>query len=430
MTTPPSARSPIWHHDQSRRINCPVCGFDGEAALLLDIDSLVPPHPRLSYATCPQCKGIIQLDFDPPSYASDGVLPEALKFYIEQGAALDILVLPAFIARTRNIQSYLEVGCGFGFGLDFAQKTFGWKVCGIDPSSIAAEGRRLLKVPIESRYLDYGDSLGGKTYSTIAVLEVLEHMQRPLDLLRLLKSHLTPQGLLVLSTPDANYIEFGREPPGFIAVLTPGYHAVLFAASTLDRCLRMAGFDDIQIKARGVTLLAVAGPGASAIDFDKAFNADAYRSYLEKRLAVESEPMLATGFGYRLFKHLVNRGLYADAEPVLRQLRERVIGRYDIDVLEPHDLLARFAHEISFEQFVEQLPTCIVGIFYFTAMLRLNQHEDRSGAVMFFYAAHTMAGVFRRAMFHYGVDDLETADLERSAREHARLVLGWMIGVT
>jgi len=34
--------------------------------------------------------------------------------------------------------------------------------------------------------------------------------------------------------------------------------------------------------------------------------------------------------------------------------------------------------------------------------------------------------VFRKAMRDFGVDDGETADLERSSRDHIKIVLGWM----
>jgi hypothetical protein len=59
-------------------------------------------------------------------------------------------------------------------------------------------------------------------------------------------------------------------------------------------------------------------------------------------------------------------------------------------------------------------------------MLRLNHHEDRAGALAYFYATYVMAGIFRNAMKAFGIDDGETADLERSADKHIKIVLGWM----
>jgi hypothetical protein len=44
----------------------------------------------------------------------------------------------------------------------------------------------------------------------------------------------------------------------------------------------------------------------------------------------------------------------------------------------------------------------------------------------YFYAAHVMAGVFRRAQEAFGIADGDTADLELQARRHLKLVLDWM----
>jgi len=52
------AFSPIWHRSKTGRACCPVCEHDGEFPLLLDIGSLIPPYPQVSFATCPACKNV------------------------------------------------------------------------------------------------------------------------------------------------------------------------------------------------------------------------------------------------------------------------------------------------------------------------------------------------------------------------------------
>jgi hypothetical protein len=141
---------------------------------------------------------------------------------------------------------------------------------------------------------------------------------------------------------------------------------------------------------------------------------------------VEPKSPLEVGLTYRLLKHLVNNGNYSAAEPVLQKLADLLRGRDGIDIQNPHGLLAHIAQPRSFDDFMMRLPACLVGALYFSAMVKLNHHEDRSAAVAFFYAAHVAAGVFRRAMRDFGIDDGETVDLERSSREHIKLVLGWM----
>ncbi len=204
-------------------------------------------------------------------------------------------------------------------------------------------------------------------------------------------------GVLVITTPNAEYIEFGREKPGYLAVLTPRYHAVLYSPASIQMALRRIGFEEVQVIGRGATLLAVAGPGVSAVDVQQVFDPAIYRDYLEQRLAsVKRCSILSVGLGYRLFKHLVNSGLYDEAEAVQKQLAGAVRERDHINILDPHRLTSQLAHRWKFEDFIERLPACLVGLLYFSAMLRLNRYEDREGALAYFYAAHVLAGVYRR----------------------------------
>jgi SAM-dependent methyltransferase len=421
-----SERTLTWHRDLKRPAQCPVCEYSGETRLLLDIDSIVEPYERVTFARCSCCGTIFQLNFAAPNYKDYFASPTAVKFYVEQGAGLETLVLPACIARARPIRCYLEIGCGFGFGLDFARHSFGWEVHGIDPSPLADQGRKVFGLPIEHRYFT-GIEAGGATYDAIAAVEVLEHIDSPDNFLSALRAKLSPDGILTLSTPNADYIEFGVEKPGLLSVLTPGHHAVLYTAGSIRLALQNAGFSDTQVIVRGATLLAVAGIGASAVDFEAAFDPSLYKAYLEMRLsAAEPGSALEVGFAFRLFKQLVNNGFYAEAEAVMHRLAATLMRRDGIDVLDPHRIIANEAHSWTFEDFISRLPACLAGVLYFNGMLRLNHHQDRAGALAYFYATHVMTGVFRKAMRDFGVDDGETADLERSSRDHIKIVLGWM----
>lgn len=419
-----SKHTPIWHRDAKRLAHCPVCTHAGTMPLLLDIASIVPPHDPVSYAVCPDCKTLFQTDFVTPSYST--TIPEALKFYVEQGAGLETLVQPAFIAGSHNKRRYMEIGCGFGFGLDFAKRVFNLQVQGIDPSELAQAGNRLLDIPIDTDdfgpdvLLHYGEQ------DAIVAMEVIEHFSNPMAFLRTAKRNLAPDGLLIITTPDAAAITFGEEHPN-LAVLTPGYHAVIFNQESLRFALQTVGFLDLQVGTRGATLFAIAGNGAARIDFDGQFDVNLYRTYLEKRLSLRGDTMLEIGLGYRLIKLLVNAGKYIAAEEILNQIAYTTWRRDRIDILDPHKLLAALPNYCTFHQFVNSFPACLTGLLYFSGMIQLNNHENRAAAIGFFYAANVVAGLFRKAMFDRAIDDGETADLERRAREHIRLVLGWML---
>jgi SAM-dependent methyltransferase len=418
-----SLHIPIWHQGITRPGQCPICAHQGDVPILLSIDSTASANTQVTFATCPMCGTLFQLEFEAPRYESNDVLPIALKFYVEQGAGLDTLVMPAFVARERAAGRYLEIGCGFGFGLDFARCAFGWDVRGIDPSPIAQEGRRLLQVNIDSRYLSASDA-GRGNYDAIGALEVLEHIAQPHEFLKILRGQLSSAGIVILTTPDAEYVESGRDKPGLLNALTPGYHAFLLSRKSLELALRKVGFTEMQIVVRGATLLAVAGEGAAGINLDEVFDAAIYRQYLERRLeTVEPPSILGIGLGYRLFKHLINTNSLAAAEPLQLRLAKTLRERDGIDILDPHRLLGELARSWKFEDYIERLPACLVGLLYFSGILRLNGADDPQGAAAYLYATHVLARIFRNAMREFGIDDGETGDLEIQARRHLKIVL-------
>jgi hypothetical protein len=268
---------------------------------------------------------------------------------------------------------------------------------------------------------------GLEPYDAISAVEVLEHIEKPYEFLNILRASLNSTGILILTTPNAEYIKFGREDPGFLAVLSPGYHVILYTPKSLEMALRNAGFTELKIMVQGATLLAIAGPGAAAVEVDKVFEPELYQRYLERRLAtVDPSSMLGIGLSYRLFKHFVNAGMYLEAEPLQKQIAQALRGRDGLDILDPHRIVAELARPWEFKELTQQLPACLIGLLYFSAMLRLNGHEDRVGAMAYFYATHVMAGVFRRAQEAFGIADGDTADLELQARRHLKLVLDWM----
>src|SRR5437660_997768 len=115
---------------------------DGSAKFLVRRTLSSSAYPQVSVASWPACGTVFQLDFKSPDYTLGSNIgtgtdrSTALKFYLEQGAGLDTLVLPAFIAGRRPGRRYIEIGCGFGFGLDFAHRALGFEARGIDPSPI------------------------------------------------------------------------------------------------------------------------------------------------------------------------------------------------------------------------------------------------------------------------------------------------------
>jgi SAM-dependent methyltransferase len=95
---------------------------------------------------------------------------------------------------------WLDVGCSFGWLLQYV-RTRGFDPYGVEPSPSAAQdarGRGLRVVVGE-----YPD-VGGKDapYQVISLIDVLEHIANPFLVLRAVRRHLTPEGILVVQVPD------------------------------------------------------------------------------------------------------------------------------------------------------------------------------------------------------------------------------------
>ena len=79
---------------------------------------------------------------------------EFLQLYVEQGASLDLMSQPLFYLPTSSVRRYLEIGCGFGFSVDFAGHGLGWSATGLEPSRIGQAGRAALGFTLQTEYLD------------------------------------------------------------------------------------------------------------------------------------------------------------------------------------------------------------------------------------------------------------------------------------
>ncbi len=104
-----------------------------------------------------------------------------------------------------NHNSFLDIGCGEGWALAYFQKQ-GWDVLGLDFSSFALE-----KFNPELRsQLRTGDlfeqvrqlSREGQAFDVLWLDNVLEHVLDPAELLRLCRTLIKPNGVLVVDVPN------------------------------------------------------------------------------------------------------------------------------------------------------------------------------------------------------------------------------------
>jgi SAM-dependent methyltransferase len=134
----------------------------------------------------------------------------------------------------------LDVGCGAGGNLKTLQG-HGWEPWGIEVSAVAsAHAREVVTGNIHTGTLESAPFLL-KTFDLVLMSHSLEHLPSPLNALRLVNQFLKDDGLLVITVPNVNSLEyklFGR----WWFQLDPPRHFYHFDKRSLSRLITQAGF--------------------------------------------------------------------------------------------------------------------------------------------------------------------------------------------
>ena len=155
----------------------------------------------------------------------------------------------AFLAQylpASGIGTLLDVGCGHGATLaDMHQ--LGWKVQGVDPDPQAVEAARARGFHVTLGTVFSAD-LQAVAFNAITMSQVIEHVYRPIEMLRRCRDLLAPGGMLVVTTPNAEsrgHRRFGRAWRG----LEPPRHLQVFSRQALELAARQAGFHTVRVRA-------------------------------------------------------------------------------------------------------------------------------------------------------------------------------------
>ncbi|NUQ60887.1 MAG: class I SAM-dependent methyltransferase [Pirellulales bacterium] len=134
----------------------------------------------------------------------------------------------------------LDFGCGAGSFLRRMHEE-GWQVTGLDASSAVVERiRNQMGLCAFAGSLPHPELLP-QSFDVITMWQALEHVHRPLDVLRAARQLLAPCGRLVIAVPNLESRAFRRFGPDWFGLDLPR-HLIHFTPSTLRRMVEQAGF--------------------------------------------------------------------------------------------------------------------------------------------------------------------------------------------
>jgi SAM-dependent methyltransferase len=409
---------------EPQAISCPNCGSDVPKPLLLTIDFATLPGSRreTTVLRCPSCTCPFYASQVPPDYAEDAMLERGrVPFYLQQGAGLSLITRPLAQLRAPAGSAYVEVGCGFGFGLDYARHAKGWAGHGIDPGAISRLGQDMLGVTIHRRYLQDSEPTLEATCDVVMASETIEHVRSPKTFVRVLRGMLRPGGTLILTTPDAADLRPETAPGVLIGLLSPGLHLIFQSRESLCAMLEECGFGHVLVAKDGHSLVAFASDRPLDLESDRTVLRREYRRYLARR-ARDFPPRhdLLLAFAGRALLESVNDGAFDEARNARTDVQRACKLRFgrSLDGLAERATAKRGA---SVEQLSRCMPLSLGGLLYADAILRLASGDPRADLGKRFLRAAEAADRLRDALAELALADGMSEEISWTARAEALL---------
>ncbi len=367
-----------WLPNKHAEAECPNCGHSGLAAQLLEVDyDLLGMTGHYNLLRCPHCSVRFTDAMSTMDYGGDELIEIGWPAYYAQiGAGIWPISDPLTRITKLPGRRALEIGGAYGFGLDFCVNAKGWQGVGYDPSPLAGIGARELKLDIRQGYFTE-ETLRDGPWDVIISTEVIEHLEAPPAFLRLMRQAISDDGILLLTTPNADWITPALSNGELYALLAPGAHVVLQTAQSLQMALEAAGFVHVVVRAEEACLVAYASPSPFALDEDFASRRTVYRRYLKERAAAAQPGSdLQIGFAGRALFDAVNDQDMDGAEAAWAVLNAACEVRFGYR-LEGLTALPPGAENDSLEGLAQKIPLGLGMILFGRAMQCLAAGEDR-----------------------------------------------------
>lgn len=146
----------------------------------------------------------------------------------------------------------LDVGCSSGAFLGAAVK-LGFAAEGVEPAPKAAAAAQAAGLKVRQGLLQEA-GFADAQFDAVTLFEVIEHLQRPLELLRECRRILRPGGILLIGTGNA--ASWSMAAMGahwdYLSIAKHGGHISFFNPASIEAAGARSGFDVVKVRTRGV----------------------------------------------------------------------------------------------------------------------------------------------------------------------------------
>jgi SAM-dependent methyltransferase len=238
------------------KVNCALCGRSDTELLYQERDRRHGGQTCFRVVRCRHC-GLMYANPRPTREEMAAYYPEDYTAYAKKAIDDEPFFLQKLNrrskmrARCRSVAAWktggriLDVGCATGVFLSEMTRYGPWEPYGVEPNGKAADyATRRLGLDVFVGELPDAHFPDGY-FDVVTMWDVFEHVHDPMATLGEIHRVLAPDGLLVVSVPNADSVDarlFGRHWIG----LDPPRHLYVFSPCVLETALRHAGFHVLQ----------------------------------------------------------------------------------------------------------------------------------------------------------------------------------------
>jgi SAM-dependent methyltransferase len=371
--------------------NCPVCqcANDESFAHIISNDYVFGVHETDDFLIkCKGCSSVFYLNTKVVGYLG-GEEADHKKFtdhYFLVGCGIDLGV-ELLATYGQGYESLLEVGCGAGFSVAYWDKFKNKRALGLEAAYYGDIGRQVFDIDVRNSYIQADGPPIGK-FDVVMSTEVIEHVENPSNFIAALKNNLAEDGVLILTTPAAEYVNAEGNRSMLLAALSPGFHYFLLSESAMKELLKENGFTNVEIKICNERLIACAKINSKKIN-KGLFDRNDYIEYLGF-LAKNTATIISEGAQVKLFKEFVNNGDFQKAEAVLPELLAMIRDKYRLDL---SLLISSYNVSQGRESLVDylyNLPPYIGILLYYMGLFYSRRAEDMINKLLCFGLAYQL----------------------------------------